>query len=76
MHIVKDLNDYKLNRKQRVFVDFIADRIGSYCSCEKIKNAAYLRKYVTPVNEFVTYNNATPSLAVRRLKINQQKSTY
>ena len=76
MHIVKDLNDYKLSRKQRVFVDFISDNIGTYCSYEKIKNVNYMRKYAAPLNEFVAYNMALPYEQIHRLKVIQQKSTF
>ena len=41
MYIVKDLNDYNLNKKQRIIVDFMKDKNGTYCSYEKIKNIKY-----------------------------------
>lgn len=76
MHIVKDLNDYKLTPKQTVFLDFIKENIGSYSSYEKIKNTNYIRKYASPQNEFLMYNNAMPYSQVHRLRIAQKKSHY
>ncbi len=76
MYIVKDLNDFTLNKKQRVFVDFISDKIGTYFSYEKIRNREYIKKSLAPKNEFVSYNNASPYKQIHRLKIDQQKSTY
>ncbi len=76
MYIVKDLNDFTLNKKQRIFVDFISDKIGTYFCYEKIKNKAYLKKNIVPANDFVIYNDASPYMQVHRLKVNQQKNTY
>lgn len=74
MYIVKDLNDYKLNSKQRVFVDFIQDKVGTYFSHEKIRNVKYIKQYVSPVNDFVIYNNTLPYTQVQRLKAYQKKA--
>ncbi len=76
MHIVKDLNDYKLTPKQTVFLDFIKENIGSYCYCEKIKNVEYIKKYSSPQNEFLIYNDSLPYSQVHRLKNIQKKSHY
>lgn len=74
MYIVKDLNDYELSSKQRVFVDFIQDKIGTYCSYEKIKNTEYIKKYVSPINDFLVYNTSLPYKQIQRLRVNQQKA--
>lgn len=74
MYIVKDLNDYELNPKQRVFVDFIQDKIGTYSSHEKIKNTEYIKKYVSPINDFLVYNTTLPYQQIQRLRVNQQKA--
>lgn len=70
MHIVKDLNDFNLNSRQRVFVDFIRDKIGSSCSYEKIKNTAYKRQYAEPLNDIVAYNLQSAYPRVRRYNAN------
>ncbi len=76
MYIVKDLNDFRLSKKQRVFVDFISDKIGTYSSYEKIKNIDYMRKYVSPHNDFLAYASALPYEQIHRLRVNQQKNTF
>ncbi len=42
MDIVKNLKDYKLTSKQKIFASFLKENIGSYICNEPIKNKAYL----------------------------------
>jgi len=58
MDIVKNLKDYKLNHKQRIFAGFLKEKVDSYTCNEAIKNKAYLRKRFSPTNDFVIYNTA------------------
>lgn len=76
MYIVKDLKDFELNSQQRVFVDFIKDKIGSYCSYEKITNKNFAKKYASPINDFNIYNTSMPCAEPVRLLTNKYKSTF
>jgi len=76
MYIVKDLKDFELTSQQRVFVDFIKDKIGSYCSYEKIVNKNYKQLYASRQNDFVIYNTSMPCAEPVRLLRNNYKSAY
>jgi len=58
MDIVKNLKDYKLSHKQRVFAGFLKEKVDTYTCCETIKNRAFLRQHFSPTNDFVVYNTA------------------
>lgn len=59
MDIVKNLKDYRLNHKQKIFAGFLKENISSYSCSEKITNKAYLRRYFSPENEdFLVYTTA------------------
>jgi len=68
MDIVKNLKDYALTHKQRVFAGFLKEQVTTYSCNEKITNKAYLRKYFSPENEFVIYSTgvADPRLLIRK----------
>lgn len=68
MDIVKNLKDYALTHKQRVFAGFLKEQVTTYNCNEKITNKAYLRKYFSPDNEFTIYSTgvADPSLLKRK----------
>lgn len=68
MYIVKDLNDFDLNSKERAFVDFIKENVRCYAWNEKIENPDYTKIYNSPHNEeLVPYNNLTPCARIKRL---------
>lgn len=58
MYIVKNLKDYRLSHKQRVFASYIKENVSTYNCSEKITNKAYLRSYFAPDNEFLIYSTA------------------
>ena len=62
MYIVKNLKDYKLSEKQKIFDAIICN--------EKITNRAAMRKYLLRDNDFVIYSTAVadPALLVPRYK--------
>lgn len=68
MDIIKNLKDYSLNPKQRIFASFLKENISSYSCCEQITNKAYLRQYFSPENDFTIYSTgvADPNLLLRR----------
>lgn len=68
MDIIKNLKDYNLTPKQKIFASFLKENISSYSCDEKITNKAYLRKYFSPENDFTIYATgvADPSLLLRR----------
>lgn len=68
MDIIKNLKDYKLNSQQRIFASFLKENISSYSCSEKITNKAYLRKHLSPQNDFLIYSTgvADPNLLLRR----------
>ena len=58
MYIVKNLKDYELSHKQRIFAGFIKDNVDSFVCCEKITNHMALRKYFAPNNDYSIYTTA------------------
>lgn len=68
MDYIKNLKDYKLTLKQRIFASFLKENISSYSCEEKITNKEYLRQYFSPENDFTIYSTgvADPTLLVRR----------
>ena len=68
MYIVKNLKDYELSHKQKVFAGFIKDNVDSFACYEKITNQAAIRKYFAPNNEYSIYTTAIadPAMLSRR----------
>lgn len=58
MYIVKNLKDYQLSHKQRIFAGFLKDNIDSYTCLERITNRMAIRKYFSPENDFQIYTTA------------------
>ena len=58
MYIVKNLKDYKLSHKQRIFAGYLKDNVDSYVCYEKITNRNALRKYFAPNSEYMEYSTA------------------
>lgn len=58
MYIVKNLKDYQLSHKQRIFAGYLKDNVDSYVCYEKITNRTALRKYFAPDNDFNEYTTA------------------
>ena len=60
MYIVKNLKDYDLSLKQRIFAGYIKDNVDSFVCYEKITNRTALRNYFAPDNEtYLSFNNIT-----------------
>jgi len=68
MDIIKNLKDYAMTPKQRIFAGFLKENIRSYSCNEKITNKAYLRQYFSPENDFVIYSTAVadPAMLIQR----------
>lgn len=68
MDIIKNLKDYSLTPKQKIFAGFLKENISSYSCEEKITNKEYLRRYFSPENDFTIYATgvADPTLLLRR----------
>ena len=58
MDIVKNLKDYQLSHKQRIFAGYLKDNVDSFVCYEKITNRAAMRKYFTSDNTYVEYSTA------------------
>jgi len=58
MYIVKNLKDYQLSHKQRIFAGFLKDNVDSMVCYEKITNKDAMRRYFAPTNDFVEYCTA------------------
>ena len=56
MYIVKNLKDYQLSHKQRIFAGYLKDNVDSYVCYEKITNRSAMRKYFAPNSDFVEYS--------------------
>lgn len=68
MYIVKNLKDYDLSHKQRIFAGYIKDNVDSFVCYEKVTNQNALRKYFAPDNDFNIYSTAIaePQMLTRR----------
>ena len=58
MYIVKNLKDYQLSHKQRIFAGYLKDNVDSFVCYEKITNRAAMRQYFAPDNTIVEYSTA------------------
>ena len=58
MYIVKNLKDYELSHKQRIFAGYIKDNIDSFVCYEKVTNQSALRRYFAPDNDYQIYTTA------------------
>ena len=67
MYIVKNLKDYDLSQKQRIFAGYIKDNVDSFVCYEKITNKVALRKYFATDSNFDIYSTAIadPSLIAK-----------
>ena len=68
MYIVKNLKDYDLSHKQRIFAGYIKDNIDSFVCYEKVTNQNALRRYFAPDNDYQIYTTAIgdPSTLTKR----------
>jgi hypothetical protein len=68
MYIVKNLKDYDLSQKQRIFAGYIKDNVDSFVCYEKVTNRMALRKYFAPNNEYSIYSTAIadPALLAKK----------
>ncbi len=66
MDIIKNLKDYKLSLRQRIFAGYLSDRIDSYTCSEQIKNKEFIRRYFAPDNEYTVYSTAAQSVNILR----------
>ena len=68
MYIVKNLKDYDLSHKQRIFAGYIKDNVDSFVCYEKVTNRGALRKYFAPNDDYIVYTTAIaePSLLTKR----------
>ena len=58
MYIVKNLKDYQLSHKQRIFAGYLKDNVDSFVCYEKVTNRFAMRKYFAPDSEFMEYTTA------------------
>ena len=68
MYIVKNLKDYDLSQKQRIFAGYIKDNVDSFVCYEKVTNKIALRKYFATDSNFDIYSTAIadPALLTKR----------
>lgn len=68
MYIVKNLKDYHLSHKQRIFAGYLKDNVDSYVCLEKVTNRTAMRRYFAPDNDFTIYTTAIaePALLLAR----------
>lgn len=67
MNIVKVLDDYSKTEDQRELVEYLKDVLPSTICYEPIKNKDFIRKYMTPLNDFVIWTTAMPCADTRRV---------
>lgn len=68
MYIVKNLKDYDLSHKQRIFAGYIKDNVDSFVCYEKITNRTAMRKYFAPDNNYTIYTTAIADPALIQKK--------
>ena len=68
MYIVKNLKDYDLSHKQRIFAGYIKDNVDSYVCYEKITNRTALRNYFAPNNDYHIYTTAIADPALLNIR--------
>ena len=68
MDIIKNLKDYSLTTKEKIFVSFLKENLSSYSCVEKITNPEYVKEHLKPENDFVVYATgvADPSLLLKK----------
>lgn len=68
MEIIKNLKDYNLSTQQKIFASFLKENISAYSCREQIKNKEFMKRYMSPENDFVVYCTgvADPRLLLRR----------
>lgn len=68
MYIVKNLKDYDLSHKQRIFAGYIKDNADSFVCLEKITNRVAMQRYFAQDNDYEIYTTAIadPALLVKR----------
>ena len=68
MYIVKNLKDYDLSHKQKIFAGYIKDNVDSFVCYEKITNSTAMRNYFAPDNDYEIYTTAIadPAMLKRR----------
>ena len=68
MYIVKNLKDYDLSHKQRIFAGYIKDNVDSFVCYEKITNRVAMRKYFAPDSSYEIYTTAMadPALIAKK----------
>ena len=68
MYIVKNLKDYDLSHKQRIFAGYMKDNVDSFVCYEKVTNRLAMRKYFAPDNNYEIYTTAMadPALIAKR----------
>jgi hypothetical protein len=68
MYIVKNLKDYDLSHKQRIFAGYIKDNVDSFVCYEKITNRMALRNYFSSDCNYDIYTTAIaePALITKR----------
>ena len=68
MYIVKNLRDYELSHKQRIFAGYIKDNVDSHVCYEKITSRSALRKYFAPNDMYFEYTTAIADPDQLRIK--------
>jgi len=68
MDIIKNLKDYQLTNRQKIFAGYLKENMGSYSCREEITNKDYLRQYFSPENDFTIYTTgiADPKMLLNR----------
>ncbi len=67
MNIVKVLDDYSKTEEQRELVEYLKEALPSTICLEPIKNKEFIRRYMTPLNDFVIWTTAIPCADARRV---------
>ncbi len=67
MRIVKKISDFTLSDGQKVFAEFIEQKIDTPSCSQKILNPDFLSEYIRPQNDFLIYTNAKPGTDAKRI---------
>jgi len=67
MNIVKMLDDYAKTDEQKDMATYLKEVLPSAICYEPIKNKEFMRRYMTPLNDFIIYTTAAPCADAARV---------
>lgn len=67
MYIVKVVDDYSKTPEQRNMAAYLREILPSVVCYEPIRNKEFIKRYMTPLNDFIIYTTAAPCADASRV---------